>query len=157
MTEEQKLKMMARLHTRKERYLRALSHGISGQNVLLIGDRPGPGAPKDPGYIHTPFYSTKYSSGWLNGLLDEHQIPESGLVWINSADENGNPADPTVLTQFSRCATIVLGGNAEKWYLTAGASKSQPWIKVTHPQYHKRFRNKERYELIDELERIMRP
>lgn len=119
------------------------------KTTLIIGDRPGPGAPKEPGYHHTAFYSTKHCSGWLNAALVLEGIKEDKLLWVNSADENGTPLSPSVLEHPWR-NVIVLGGNAKKW-LQKNVDWSFKFHYAHHPQYHKRFKNNERYELLDLL------
>jgi hypothetical protein len=119
-------------------------------SILIIGDRPGPSAPQDPNYHHTPFYSTKHCSGWLNAALYVAQIPEERLIWINSADKDGVPLDPTILDKLEADKTICLGGNAAKWY-EAACEYGYEYYKFDHPQYHKRFKNSEEYPLIEFL------
>ena len=119
--------------------------------VLIVGDRPGPSAPKEPGYHHTPFYSTKHCSGWLNAVLHVEGISETNLVWINAADEKGQDTSFDLVERLHPEAIVALGGNAEKWLKKNGCTC---FIKVTHPQYHKRFKNSERYELLDVLKRF---
>lgn len=146
-----KFEIEVRLETRRVHYLRALK-GRYGHfdGVLLVGDKPGPSAPQDPGYHHTPFYSTKHCSGWLNALLHVEGIPEEALVWVNSADKDGNPTDPKIVKKLNPDLIVALGGNAEKWLKKNGI---QGYVKVDHPQAHKRFKNAKPYPLMD----ILRP
>jgi hypothetical protein len=46
---------------------------------------------------------------------------------------------------------VALGGNARKWLEKNGFGH----FYVSHPQYHKRFKNKDRYELIDVLRKLL--
>lgn len=118
--------------------------------VLIIGDRPGPSAPKEPDYHHTPFYSVKHCSGWLNELLWEWGTNENQLLWLNAYDKDGVPTSEELLKknkpsdddEFPKI--IALGGNAEQWLKKNGYAH---YLKVDHPQYHKRFKNKEQYFL----------
>lgn len=116
--------------------------------VLIIGDRPGPAAPKEPDYHHTPFYSVKHCSGWLNELLWQWRIDETKLLWLNAYDKDGKPTPKELLRKNkpsnddSFPKIIALGGNAEKWLKMNGYGR---YIKTDHPQYHKRFKNKEQY------------
>ena len=138
-----------RLVLRRTIYLKALK-GISQSEdpILLVGDRPGPGAPKDEGYHHTPFYSIKHCSGWLNTALHLESIPEEKLIWINSADKDGISTDFSIVERIQPDVVVALGGNAEKWLKKNGVAN---YAYCHHPQYHKRFRNSERYQLLDIL------
>ena len=105
-----------RLVLRRKRYSLALrGQPIVGGAILIVGDRPGPGAPTTEGYHHTPFYSIKHCSGWLNTALHLSDVPEEKLVWINSADHHGVDTDFSVVTVIQPSAVVALGGNAEKW------------------------------------------
>jgi len=121
--------------------------------ILIVGDRPGPAAPKQFGYHHTPFYSTKYCSGWLNAALHLAGIPESKLIWLNSADQNGKPTSYDIISQLEPSSIVCLGGNAEKWIQSA--SRKWDYVKFDHPQYHKRFKNAKEYPLIPWLKSVI--
>lgn len=139
----------SRLALRKRLYLNALK-GIclTKDPILLVGDRPGPAAPKEEGYHHTPFYSVKHCSGWLNTALHLESIPEEKLIWINSADAAGNPTRFDIVEAARPDVIIALGGNASKWLKKNGVEQ---FGYEHHPQYHKRFKNSERYHLLDVL------
>lgn len=123
--------------------------------IILIGDRPGPGAKNLPaGHHHTPFYSTKNSSLWLNRQLVEHGIQESNLVWLNAYDLHGTPAPADLIADWtSNPKLVVLGGNAEKWLLKVAPGCT--YEKVHHPQAWKRFHSKKPYPLVDVLRTIL--
>lgn len=152
--EHEKEQVLRNLEIRRARFEHFILQGkkptkkFPRPEVVIIGDRPGPSAPQDPDYHHTPFYSTKHCSGWLNALLWEWGIDENRLLWLNAYDKDGVPTDDKLLennapnSQFP--SIIVLGGNAEKWVKKNGWTS---YMKVDHPQYHKRFKNKERYDL----------
>jgi len=138
------------LEIRKRNYLKAMNKPEWVPNaILIVGDRPGPAAPLDPSYHHTPFYSTKHCSGWLNAALYLEGIPEERLIWLNSADKDGKPTDFDILLKLEPDMVITLGGNASKWVLKSDAVAE--WYKFDHPQYHKRFKNNEEYQLIEFL------
>jgi len=136
-----------RLELRKTIFEKFKQGKLNG-GILIVGDRPGPSAPKEPGYHHTPFYSTKHCSGWLNAALHVEGISETNLVWINSVDEKGQETDHRLVERLEPESIIALGGNAASWVMKHGLLN---FIKVTHPQFHKRFKNSERYELLDLL------
>lgn len=140
------------LTIRKFRYLRALKRGYDGGiKAVIIGDTPGPGRPNDPRYHHTPFYSTKNSSLWLNQQLVEAKIDESHLLWFNAKLADGTDLPDHHLTDVLRLnpRIICLGNNAEVW--VRRVAPTSVYTKVFHPQYAKRFRSKEPYALIDIL------
>ena len=118
--------------------------------VLIVGDKPGPSAPTAPDYHHTPFYSTKHCSGWLNSELLKAGVPEDRLVWINSADKDGIPTDYLIIDKIDPSIVVCLGGNAEKWVnkIPEHGGEYHAYHKFDHPQYHKRFKNKQPYPLI---------
>jgi len=141
-----------RLVLRKNIYLNALKGVCAIKDpILIVGDRPGPSAPREETYHHTPFYSIKHCSGWLNAALHIEQIPEEKLVWINSADKDGIDTDFNVIKCINPGTIIALGANARKWLNKNGVARFEY---THHPQYHKRFRNTERYDLLDKLKSI---
>src|SRR5271167_2568374 len=144
-----KSNVIVRLELRKYYWQLAKAYTLDARKqILIVGDRPGPSAPKEPYYHHTPFYSTKHCSGWLNLLLEAEKIPEKKLVWINSADENGKYYPISLVTAMEPKKIIALGGKAAAWLKKNGV---EDFILMHHPQYWKRFHNKERYPLIDLL------
>lgn len=141
--------IIVRLELRKRYWLLAKDYKLNAPDkILLVGDRPGPSAPKDQYYHHTPFYSTKHCSGWLNTQLELEGIPEDKLVWINSANEVGLYYDPNTVKHIHAKHIIALGVRANAWLLK---NNIENVIKADHPQFWKRFRNKHRYPLLDIL------
>jgi len=124
---------------------------ISQVKAVILGDTPGPGRPTDPNYHHTPFYSTKNSSLWMNAQLVEAGIDERRLAWFNTTLADGTLLEQGKVTQFLpfNPKIIVLGGNAEKW--VRRIAPTPVYTKVFHPAFAKRFHSKEPYALIDEL------
>ena len=127
-----------RIEDRTATYLKLLAGQTRylRNRVLLVGDRPGPGAPKEVGFHHTPFCSTKYSSGWINAQLEARGIAETELLWINSTHHDGTPFDVELAFKAKPRLVIGLGGNANKWLYGA---KFEAYHVVPHPQYWKRF------------------
>ena len=120
------------------------------KTVLIVGDRPGPKAPQTDDYHHTPFYSKKWSGGWLNKQLVLAGIDETHLMWINSATWDGVPTNPDILTAKKWNIVIALGNNAAKWLSSNGVGYS----KIDHPQAHRRFKTKEEYPLLRLIQRL---
>jgi hypothetical protein len=158
--EDSKRAVAKRLVLRRQRYAKFLEGKLRGKgSVLIVGDRPGPGAPTTPGYHHTPFYSIKHCSGWLNALLEVEGIDESRLVWINSANKDGDEADFALVKKLKPMTIVALGGNAKKWLYKgfAASGLETPCWSVYHPQYWKRFKNSYQYNLIPVLKLILDP
>ena len=139
-----KLKVLKSLKLRKNRFKAILQGQPVSAKVLIVGDRPGPAAPKTSTYHHTPFYSVKHCSGWLNEQLATTGICEADLVWLNSADWQGIDYPAEILQRISVTEIVALGGNAAKWLSAA----KQDFHRVDHPQFHKRFKNKHTYPLF---------
>ncbi len=149
--------IISSLKTRKEHYCRGLlGWRPDSVKVILVGDRPGPGALKLPAnHHHTPFYSTKNSSLWLNRNLVEAGVDESKLFWINAYDVHGKPAHGSHLSMWKSVSHVfLLGGNAVKWYMKEAQHLVPIFVEVEHffhPQAWKRFKSKEEYPLIPAL------
>lgn len=116
------------------------------RNVLLVGDQHG--ATKQPYTLelNAPFVSMSGSgcSDWLKQQLDEAQIDERKLYWVNAYDARGVSTNLGFIDLLKPKHIIALGGAAEHWcYQT-----NRPFHCVRHPQYHKRFCHKEPYHLI---------
>lgn len=142
------------LNWRKQTYCAGLAgyRRPDGVKVILVGDRPGNGAKKlSVGHHHTPFYSTKNSSLWLNKMLVEAGVNEKDLYWLNSADMHGVPTDPIHLEHWGNPTIIALGGNASAWLTQHGKTH----IKVHHPQAWKRFHSSEPYPLLGYLQQLL--
>lgn len=139
------------MRTRKLNYMSGLAGKRWEAQAILVGEKPGNGAKvQPPGFHHTPFYSSKNSSLWLNLLLLRAGIKEEQLFWINSADMNGVPSSTSHLEGWGGAKIIALGNLAEKWISSAGKSCT----KFYHPQAWKRFHSKEEYPLIAHLKEI---
>lgn len=111
---------------------------------VLIGESPA-----NPSMMakYYPFRDTKGCSGWLNRLLDDENVQEKDLFWINAYHIDGSPNDLEILRYLKDKKIICLGKKAEEWLKPSGLKHDL----VPHPQYWKRFRSKERYPLMDLL------
>lgn len=147
-----KKRIVDSLKVRRLRYMSAMAGRKVPTKFILLADTPGPGRPADPDYHHTPFYSTKNSSLWINRLLAEAQVNEEALLWFNTTLTDGSPLSSQIFFNQIECdpTVICLGGNAEKW-LQAQTLYRAPYEKVFHPQAWKRFRSSEPYPLLEHL------
>lgn len=150
LTEDQKRQFAKNLVQRRISYETWHRHGeiAEEKDILLIADRPGPGAPKTDDYHHTPFYAKTYSGGWLNSQLTINHVPETRLFWENSADRHGVERDPIILAVREWKHVFALGNNAAKWLEKHGVTN---FVKVLHPQAHKRFHSQKAYDLVQHL------
>lgn len=148
LSKEEQRAFFAQMKTRKFNHARGLSGHRWPVKAILVGEKPGNGARKMPAnFHHTPFYSTKNSSLWLNTLLIRAGVSEEHLFWINSADMDGVPASTTHLQGWGDARVIALGNLAEKWVSGVGLRCE----KFYHPQAWKRFHSKEEYPLVSFL------
>ena len=138
--------LVNRVLARKMRFLklRAGEWKPSNGQLLLIGDRPAPSAPRDLGFHYTPFGALTNSSLWLNQQLEQFHIPEDGLAWVNATDINGVKTDHKIL-EHHWGGIIALGNNAKLW-ACKGTSKVV-WL-AQHPSAWKRFHSREPYPLL---------
>jgi hypothetical protein len=155
LTEDQKRLFAGNCVKRRLAYETWWKQGRIGEekDILLIADRPGPGAPQTDDYHHTPFYAKTASGGWVNALLVKHEIPETRLFWENSADRHGEEMPDTILHLHEWKHVFALGNNAAAWLTKNGVTN---FCKVLHPQAHKRFASKTPYELIQQLQILHR-
>lgn len=91
----------------------------------------------------------------MNRQLVEAGIDEESLLWFNAVHANGEELDPVHIADLLHInpTFIVLGGNAEKWFKKASPGTS--YTKVYHPQFAKRFKSKEPYALIEEIQKAL--
>lgn len=112
--------------------------------TLLIGERPTEEAGHDYPFVHATGCSP-----WLAEQLDQAGVSERSLYWVNARDSRGRELDPGFLDVLKPGKIITLGEEAHRW---AGNHNISGAV-VSHPQWHKRFRNKEPYPLMTFLRR----
>lgn len=133
---------------RKKRYMTERHpDGAAVGKILLIGDKPAPSAPDDPGFHYTPFAALWHSSLYINKALHDAGIDEAWLFWENAYTLHDVPKDGAILTE-DWGLVVALGGAAHRWMLKNGR---KPDATVHHPAAWKRFHSKESYPLIEEL------
>lgn len=119
--------------------------------ILIVGDKPAPSTKEEARINCIPFAAFWHSSLFLNIKLEEANIPESNLAWVNARDFDDNPTSYNVFPDWKWKKIIALGGVAEKWVKKAGLECST----VPHPSYWKRFHSKEPYPLIQVLKDLL--
>ena len=116
--------------------------------VLLVGEDVGNIIQRE-----VPFTGVKGSGPWFTQQLIDAEIPEKDLAWINVKLEDGTSNMPNVVDTCNTCGfdyVIALGGVAIKALDDEGIKH----LSYSHPQYWKRFQNKEEYPLIYRLKEI---
>lgn len=110
-------------------------------NILLVGESPGPGSQG----FNTPFVGSG-SGQWLTRKLEEAEIDETKLYWINAFDGYGVPASQEFIRTLKPSKIILLGGEARQW--AAPLQKEYKVEHLHHPQYWLRFKANEEYPLM---------
>jgi thymidylate kinase len=114
--------------------------------IVLVGDSFGHHKDQDS-LFQAPFmsFSRAGCSAWLTKKLDELEISERDLLWVNSDD----PWLDDVIHTYHRKSIYALGQVA-----LMRLKDRVPYniIQVRHPQHVKRFNNKGVYELLTQLD-----
>lgn len=119
-------------------------------NTLLVGERLS----EKTAASHLPFVSWDRNGcvGWLSEHLEAWGVSEDALYWMNAFNNDGKPVDPEPwVHELAPRQVISLGAIAEQWVITNGINKIYKTRRVAHPQHHKRFHNKQPYNLKDYL------
>ncbi len=118
-------------------------------DVLLVGEKCS-----KEFQCEVPFTGTNASGPWLTEKLMAHNIYEDQLTWMNvklqDDRDNMDLVNDHVKTYTPR-HVIALGGVA---HATLAAHHIEH-TSFSHPQYQKRFKNSEQYELIPHLRKIL--
>lgn len=112
---------------------------FSPGNTLIVGEQISNVNDLTP----WPFVGQSGCSLWLAQQLDKWAVNEQDLYWINALDRHGKPTDDEFLNLLQPKKVIALGNAANEWCKSSGLD----FHKVHHPQYHKRFKSNEYYEL----------
>jgi thymidylate kinase len=123
-------------------------HWAPGEVVLLVGERLSPGV--RAGFPPFVSFTRAGCSAWLAEQLHTGGILERQLYWVNALGKGGRPIDPTFVAGLKPKRIIALGEVAAGWCRASGhAFDSAP-----HPQYWKRFKSSEPYQLINMLKEV---
>lgn len=117
----------------------------SENSILIVGDRP-----TDANVNGLPFIHNQGCAPWLASAMNDADIDENDLYWINSTMPDGSPTNASFVSELKPKAIIALGRKAEEWCELNGLE----FIKMSHPQYWLRFRRQRRYPLIALLIRL---
>jgi hypothetical protein len=116
--------------------------------IIIVGERPTTILNKLDACdnLVVPFGSLRGCSGWLNKQLHVANVPEEKLFWLNAYDGFGKLTDlKKYVTLLNPVTTITLGNVASDECKKLNIEHEFYY----HPQYWKRFRNKEQYPLIN--------
>lgn len=112
--------------------------------IVMVGDAPSEPSNQDL-FWQAPLssFSAQGCSRWLTDLLEEHGLPETAFLWMNSENQDlsflvGRPETRLV---------VALGENASERLTKEGVAHQ----KVHHPQYAKRFKGDQSYDLINHI------
>jgi hypothetical protein len=112
-------------------------------NTLIVGEQCGP---KD--ITGLPFIGDAGScSLWLAERLDEWNVNEHDLYWINALRPDGELESPAFIEELCPEKIIALGKIAHRWCDKYGLTH----VVVPHPQFWKRFHYHKPYPLKDLL------
>lgn len=114
--------------------------------ILIVGDRP-----TNKNKSQKPFIHESGCAVWLSDMLDEHDIDEELLYWINAYNADGEANQDMFLESLRPKFIVALGKNASSWCTSIGIKH----YKVPHPQYWKRFKKDEPYVLISLLKTLI--
>jgi len=118
-------------------------------DVLLVGEKCS-----KEFQCEVPFTGTNASGPWLTEKLMSHNIYEDDLIWINvKLQDNRDNMNLVIdhIQDYKPQHVIALGSVA---HVTLERNHIES-IHFDHPQYHKRFQNKEVYPLIPYLKEIL--
>lgn len=122
------------------------SAGSASPKVILVGEKPSEPTNRDTAW-QFPFCSFgSGSSGWVTQHLMNAGIRERELFWVNA--DSGLYS----LKEMWSVPIIALGQEAAK--RVASDVGREPDAVVSHPQYHKRFKAGEDYELAATIRRL---
>jgi hypothetical protein len=116
-------------------------------NILIIGEQSG------DKLSDRPFCAETHSSKYINEKLNVYDIPEEKLYWVNALRCDDSEADiNSIVVHMNPSVVICLGNIAERTCKNQGINN---YIKFYHPQYWKRFRNKEEYPFVLKLVELL--
>jgi hypothetical protein len=125
-----------------------------GIQALIVGESHTagfvPASPKIDKATQAPFCSTEGCSGWLNQLLENAQIPEEKLFWVNSVHDGVNTDLESLICRLKPYHVVALGKTAHAALDFHGIVHHY----FSHPQFHKRFKHNEPYPLIQFLKSV---
>ena len=134
------------------RPLQNLGPGIGrwapGEVTLLVGDRMNSSSDWDLPFVS---FNAGGCSGWLADGLENASVPESDLYWVNSTAQDGTPISAEFVAELRPTKVIALGANARTWCDGHGLDAT----KVPHPQFWKRFKSTEPYQLFSVLQEVL--
>ena len=121
-------------------------------SALLVGEQSA--HPTDSPN-QQPFCDLHGCSGWLNSQLELASIPEDRLYWVNALNNDGSAVHLCKLIYDLKPSIVITMGKVADDLWNRTCDDMFPHTSVPHPQYWKRFRNKDPYPLIDVLKNTL--
>lgn len=114
------------------------------RNILIVGESPG----KNSFGFNTPFVGSG-SGIWLLKQLEDAEIQEDDLYWINAKNGFGDTATQDFIEKLFPRRIITLGNIAKEW--ASNLADKFEVIHSPHPQYWRRFKSKQPYPFLQLL------
>ena len=119
--------------------------------VLILGERPNPRPAGQFVELGLPFIARTGCSPWLANVMDEENIAEQGLYWINVMNRLGKFVNPTTWIDVLKPKYVIaLGSTAHAWAESNGLNAEN----FEHPAHWKRFHFYKAYPLVTRLKEI---
>lgn len=118
-----------------------------GKSVLMVAEKAN--------NLDVPLVNNKGSGAWLARKLEEAQISEQDLFWINALDLKGEWTSPKFLEELRPESIVCLGKKAEQW-ASEFAPKGVTVVGAPHPSNWMRFHHHAPYPLIPILHEVLK-
>jgi hypothetical protein len=109
--------------------------------TLLIGEQINGNANS---YTPWPFIGRGGSSTWVTQQLENAEIPEHRLYWINARNADDKFVNPAFLERLQPNKIIALGEQATIWCRKVA---KVPYKSIPHPSFWLRFQRSQLYPL----------
>lgn len=115
-----------------------VGHWNPDKVVLLVGDRPNVSNNGDRRAWDMPFISSSAGgcSAWLAERLEELDVPESALYWVNARGSDNVETSARFVDALNPMRVIAMGLHAQGW---CERNLGGEFTAIDHPQHQKRF------------------
>lgn len=126
-------------------------HWNPGRSILIVGEKANCHVK-----YNLPFISDQGCSPWFAKQLAISGVPENRLYWVNALGPDGRKLKENFVRELKPKGIIALGKQAKTWCTDNGLHLEFTFKSTDHPAYWKRFKRKEYYPLISQLQEIDR-